>query len=168
MRKLTSILDTRYSILDTRYSILLLLLIILTFSNSIFARESEQSAYEKRCKVEYIQLDLITGTETIYKDTSQFKVLDYCEEGLERLSKKLDKWVDKKNTNIITKINEFKCKVKNGIPIFPWVTSYVWSRYRDCETNIQKLSAYLVDKSPNKIGANIYKEFNSIEAPVVD
>jgi Fe-S cluster biosynthesis and repair protein YggX len=41
--------------------------------------------------------------------------------------------------------------------------SYDWGRYRDCETYIQKLSGYLVDKYPNKIGANIYKDFNSIE-----
>jgi hypothetical protein len=143
-------------------SILLFLLIILTFSNSAF------SAFEKRCKVEYTQLDLITGTEVIYKETSQFEADNYCKEGLERLSEKVYKWIDKKNTNLITKINEFKCKVKSINRIYMIDIFFDWGGYRDCETNIQKLSGYLVDKYPNKIGASIYKEFNSIETPTVD
>jgi hypothetical protein len=158
MRKLTSILDTRYSIL-------LFLLIILTFSNCVFA---ESANTPKRCKVEYTQLDLITGTETIYKETSQFEYLDECKKGLEKLAPKVYKWVDENNTNIISKINEFKCKTKNNYyKNFPFF-SYEWGRYRDCETYKQKLSVYLVNKYPNQIGASIYKEFNSIEVPIVD
>jgi hypothetical protein len=86
--------------------------------------------------------------------------VDHCEEGLKRLSKKVYKWVDKNNTNVITKINAFKCKIKNEIPNFSSFFSYRWGRYRECETYIQKFSAYLVDKYPNKIGAKIYQ--NSI------
>jgi hypothetical protein len=33
---------------------------------------------------------------------------------------------------------------------------------------VQKLSAYLVDKYPEQIGARIYQEFNSIDVPIVD
>jgi hypothetical protein len=110
-----------------------------------------------RCKVEYNQLDLITGTENIYKDTSQFAITNHCEEGLERLSKKVYKWVDERNTNIITKINAFKCKIKI---IHSKYFTYIWSRYRDCGANIQKLSAYLVNEYHKQIGAKIYK--NSI------
>jgi hypothetical protein len=131
-----------------------LLLIILTFSNSAFASED---SFEKRCKVEYTQLDLITGTENIYKNTSQFAITNHCEEGLKRLSKKVYKWVDERNTNIITKINAFKCKIKN---IHSKYFTYIWSRYRDCGANIQKLSAYLVNEYHKQIGAKIYK--NSI------
>jgi hypothetical protein len=157
IRKLTSILDTPYSILDTRYSILLFLLIILTFSNCVFA---ESTNTPKRCKVEYTQLDLITGTETIYKETSQFtNYIDYCKEGLKRLPKKVYKWVDKRTTNIITKINAFKCKVKNFDKYNGMNFKEYWGIYRKCETYIQKLSAYLVDKYPNQIGAEVYKSF---------
>jgi hypothetical protein len=46
--------------------------------------------------------------------------------------------------------------------------NYSWGKYRNCDTYIQKLSKNLVDKYPNKIGAKIYKEFNSIETPTVD
>jgi hypothetical protein len=138
-------------------------LIGLLFSNSVFAIDWY---FDKRCKVEYTQLDLITGTETIYKNTSQFGNVSvyYCDEGLERLAPKVYKWVDKNNTNIITKINLFQCKIKN---VKSYI-SYNWSKYRDCKEYIPKFSAYLVDKYPNQIGASIYKEFNSIETPIVD
>jgi hypothetical protein len=144
------------SILDNRYSILLILLIGLLFSNTIFAGEN----FEKRCKVEYTQLDLITGTETIYEEiSSTFNVYNQCKEGLKRLSKKMYKWIDESNVNIITNISEFKCKIKNietSIIFF----SYNWNRYRDCDGHIQKLSENLVNDYPNKIGAKVYK--NSI------
>jgi hypothetical protein len=136
-------------------------LIGLLFSNSVFAEASE---YYKRCKVEYTQLDLITGTETIYTDTSQFLVVDHCKEGLERLPEKLYKWVDKKNTNVIVKINEFRCQIGNVGKFTNWkwslnstYLSYDWGKYRTCEKYIQKLSDYLVDKYPNKIGAKVYQ-----------
>jgi hypothetical protein len=151
-----SILDTRYSILDTRYSILLFLLIILTFSNCVFA--SEDDSFEKKCKVEYTQLDLITGTEVVYKNTSQFFEIDHCEVGFEKIAPKLDKWVDENNTNIITKINEFKCKAKSINREWIFVNFAEWSRYRDCRKYKQKLSAYLVDKYPNKIGTKIFQD----------
>jgi hypothetical protein len=118
----------------------------------------DESKYEKRCKVEYTQLDLITGQEKIYKNTSQFFKVDHCREGLKKLSKKVYKWVDKNNTNIVTKINEFRCKVKNRDDIKGY-----WGKYRDCDTYIQKLSEYLVNEYPNKIGAKIYQEFDKIQ-----
>jgi hypothetical protein len=136
-----------------------LTILILTFSNSVFA-DVDDDYHEKRCKVEYTQLDLISGTETIYKNTSQFADVGegYCDEGLKKLSKKVYKWVDKKNTNVITKINEFQCKIKNVSPFSGWNFDYSWGKYRDCETYIQKLSAYLVDEYPNQIGAKIFQD----------
>jgi hypothetical protein len=167
MRKLTSILDTRYSILDTRYSILLILLVGLLFSNFVSALEI--GSFEKRCKVEYTQLDLITGVETIYKETSQFTFIDHCKEGLKRLDNKVYKWVDKKSTNIITKINEFRCKIKNIDKHNGWsLHGEHWGKYRDCVKYIPKLSGYLVEKYPNQIGARIYQEFDLIQAPIAD
>jgi hypothetical protein len=139
-------------------------LIGLLFSNSIFAGY----IFEKRCKVEYTQLNLITGTETIYKETSQFEVQDACKEGLKRLTPKVDKWIKRNSLNIISKINEFRCKDKN-ISDYSWaVIRKSWGVYRTCETYAQKLSAYLVDKYPNQIGASIYQEFNSIETTPSD
>ncbi len=73
------------------------------------------------------------------------------------------KWIDKSNINIVTKINEFKCKVQNINQLRSLSFTHKWDRYRDCEEYIQKLSGYLVDKYPNQIGGNIYKEFNSIK-----
>jgi hypothetical protein len=147
-----------------KLTIFLISITLLTFSNSVFAGQY----YPKRCKVEYTQLDLITGVETIYKETSQFEVEDHCMEGLERLAPKVYKWVDEKNTNIVTKINEFSCKVKNIFPYNSFYLKYLWGIYRVCQTYKQKLSAYLVDKYPNKVGANIYKEFNSIKTSGTD
>jgi hypothetical protein len=153
-----SILDTRYSILDTRYSILLILLVGLLFSNYSFAGEYR---YKKKCSVEYTQLDLITGTEVIYEDTSsEFTDADYCKEGLERLSEKIYEWAYTNNTNVVTNINSLKCSIKNIELNFTFFGKYKWSKYRDCKTYIQKFSAYLVDKYPNKIGAKVYQ--NSI------
>jgi hypothetical protein len=143
-----------------------LTILILTFSNSVFA-DVDDGVYSddngkgyatKRCKVEYTRLDLITGTETIYKNTSQFGVLDACKEGLEKLSKKLYKWIDKKNTNLITKINEFRCKQKSTMPSFPSIFSVRWGGYRDCDTYIQKLSAYLVNEYPKQLGAKVFQD----------
>ncbi len=76
---------------------------LLTFNNLAFAEDDD--AYVKRCKVEYTQLYLITGKEVIYKNTSQFRFYNHCKEGLKRLSKKLYKWLDKNNTNIISKFS---------------------------------------------------------------
>jgi hypothetical protein len=71
--------------------------------------------------------------------------------------------VDVKNTNIVIKINEFKCKVKNYNDWkFDLSFSTDWGRYRKCDTYIEKFVKYLVDKHPNKIGAGIYKEFDYI------
>jgi hypothetical protein len=82
----------------------------------------------------------------------------HCEAGLERLSKKLYKWADKKNINIITKINAFKCKVKSiDRRLFIYKTPD-WGKYRDCKTYIQKLSAYLVNEYPKQIGAKIFQD----------
>jgi hypothetical protein len=144
-------------------------LIGLLFSNFAFAGAS--GTFVKRCKVEYTKLDLITGTEVLYENVSEFKnYVDHCKEGLKRLSEKLYKWIDEKNTNIITNISAFKCKVGNHNRYnWDWnFGGYSWGRYRTCETYNQKISAYLVDKYPNKIGANVYKKFNSIETPIVD
>jgi hypothetical protein len=138
---------------------------LLTFNNLAFAEDDD--AYVKRCKVEYTQLYLITGKEIIYKNTSQFRFYNHCKEGLKRLSKKLYKWVDRKNTNIITKLNELKCKIKDVDDYWTfdwgniWKNEYKdWGKYKDCETYTQKLSAYLVDKYPKQIGAKVYQ--NSI------
>jgi hypothetical protein len=143
-----------------------ILLVGLLFSNSAFA--SREDSFEKRCKVEYTQLDLITGVENIYKNTSQFFEIYHCKEGLEKLSKKVYKWLDKNHINIIAKINAFQCKVKSVDRRYFIYKTPDWGKYRDCKTYIPKLSAYLVDKYPNQIGASIYKEFNSIETPIVD
>jgi hypothetical protein len=132
-------------------------LIILTFSNSVFA---SGVGFEKRCKIEYTQLDLITGTEIIYKETSQFVDTDYCDEALKRLTPKVYKWIDANNTNIITKINAFQCKVKGENRDYILAYFLDWGKYRDCKTYIQKFSAYLVDKYPKQIGAKVYQ--NSI------
>jgi hypothetical protein len=82
----------------------------------------------------------------------------YCDEALEKLSKKLYKWLDKNNTNLITNIDTFQCKIKNVSPFsLWWYMDYSWDKYRNCETYIQKLSKNLVDKRPNQIGAKIYQ-----------
>jgi hypothetical protein len=93
--------------------------------------------------------------------TPEFFNEDYCKGGLKILSKEVDKWVDKNNTNVITKINEFRCKIKDIFEFSITLFHSKWSRYRKCETYIQKLSAYLLDEYPNKIGADVYKSFKS-------
>jgi hypothetical protein len=100
--------------------------------------------------------------EVVINHTSEFDNDDYCKKGFKELYKKPYKWVDKKNTNVITKINEFRCKVKDIIKFSVFKFFYSeWGRYRKCETYIQKFAEYLVDKYPNQIGVEIYKSFES-------
>jgi hypothetical protein len=93
--------------------------------------------------------------------TPEFFNEDYSKAGLKRLSEKLSEWINKNNTNVITKINEFRCKVKDIFEFTFTLFHSKWSRYRKCETYIQKLSAYLLDEHSNKIGADVYKSFKS-------
>jgi hypothetical protein len=82
-----------------------------------------------------------------------------CEEGLKRLTPKVDKWMDKKSTYILVKINEFRCKIKNVHDFWTWGGA-IWNEYRDCDK--ENFSEHLVNKYPGKIGIRIYKNFSKI------
>ncbi len=136
----------------------------LLFSNFVFAEL--EGKYEKKCKVEYTQLDLILGQETIYKKTtSSFRDDYYCETGFEKLSEKVSDWVYKNNTNVVIKISDFRCQIRNYNDWkFDFSYGFGWGNYRKCDTYIERFVKYLVDKHPDKIGAGIYKEFDKIQA----
>jgi hypothetical protein len=104
---------------------LLILLAGLIFNNAAFALFNKD---QYRCKMEYTQLDVLTGTEKAYKDTTQFDVTDdYCAKGTGNLKTKLLIWMYEKPTNIIVHLNEVMCKRRSG-----GIFSDNWSGYKDC------------------------------------
>jgi hypothetical protein len=144
-------------------TIFLVLLIGLFFNNTVFALDSIFSpGYTYRCKIEYIQLDLITGIETVYKITTQFKSEEQqCSEGSGKLAKKLVKWVKKRDTNIIVNLNTVvSCKIREEQVFFA-----EWFKYRECkEKYYQKVIDYIVNEHPSQL-LNRMKLYENMSTP---
>jgi predicted Holliday junction resolvase-like endonuclease len=138
-------------------------LIGLTFSNTIVANVWT-SEYTYRCKIEYIQLDLITGKETIYKNTTQFDSdkKEQCNEGYKKLAKKLVEWVKKRKTNIIANLNTVvSCKEKEEQVFFA-----EWYKYEECkEKYYQKVIDYIIEKHPVQM-LHRMKLYENITTPI--
>jgi hypothetical protein len=130
----------------------LILLIGLTFNTSAFALFTSDA---HRCKIEYTQLDLLTGAEKTYKHTTQLDVKsdtpgtvdtgetdvfgdpvtidiavpdDYCGRAVVKLNKKIAKRIGKKSTNILVDYNiKVMCKRRDG-----GIFSSSWGKYKTC------------------------------------
>jgi hypothetical protein len=131
----------------------LILLTGLIFNTTVFAIFNRDM---HRCKMEYTQLDLLTGNEKTYKNTTQIEVKfdtpvqeetgemdiygepvtvdvalpdDYCGRAVVRLNKKIAKRIGKKSTNILVDYNiKVMCKKRNG-----GIFSSSWSKYKTCK-----------------------------------
>jgi hypothetical protein len=143
--------------------IFLILLIGLFFNNTVFALDSIFSpGYTYRCKIEYTQLNLNTGIETVYKITTQFKSEEkQCSDGSGKLAKKLVKWVKKSDTNIIVNLNTVvSCKIREEQIFFA-----EWSKYRECkEKYYQKVIDYIAKKHPVQ-SLNRMKLYENMSTP---
>jgi hypothetical protein len=111
----------------------------LTFVNTVFAWDDK----EGRCKVEYTMLDLITGVETDYKDTGQWRVENHCNMGAKNLDKKIAKRVQENTTSMITRLNAFECKIRGERVWYEiklqWAGYYVCAEYH--QKNIMRFIA---------------------------
>jgi hypothetical protein len=154
---------------------LFLLLIILTFSNYVFAFslgnifvKEEKRTSNIRCKVEYTRLNLITGIETFKKHTAQFdldrmskeaKEQDICHFSIQYLAVKINEWLNKSRINIIVNMTINNCKKKiTDVPIWKvWSSGGgIWGKYKSCpdEFNIE-----LFNEIENKQwGFNVHKD----------
>jgi hypothetical protein len=131
-------------------SILFALFMTLTFSNTAIAGNSEESggawdwkdiwttSHMYRCKVTYTRRNFITRTETKHKSTTQHRVRgDQCDWGARKLSKKIIKWMDKSENNIVSALEEdLYCKKREN---------FMWNHYRNCAPKQRfNLLSYLV------------------------
>jgi hypothetical protein len=115
-----------------------------TIANDGLGKKYVNDRYEKRCRIEYTRLYSDTGKEKTKIETSQFTTPAYCKKGVKNLSKKVIKWLNKKDTNKITQLGIIECKIKNVVEWFAWTEK--WGKYKTCEglfrgniiTNIQK------------------------------
>jgi hypothetical protein len=165
----------------------LISLMLLTFSNSVFAGffgdifkelfgdgfkkptlTKFGRVYEIRCKVEYTQLDLSTGLETIIKHSDQYRVLDIAKgtDALNLLTQdltdKINIWLNESPNNVITNLTILNCKEKEPyFHVFYILNSegsgYRWSEYKGCadEFNIKLID--LLER-PKQWGYNVHKE----------
>jgi hypothetical protein len=122
----------------------------LTFINTVFAYDD----VEGRCKVEYTMLNLITGVESDYKDTGQWRVENHCNMGAKNLDKKIAKRVNKNNTSVITKLNAFKCKLRDEEVWYSFKLQ--WTGYYVCSERHQKrVMELIVQGTEGKSGGRI-------------
>jgi hypothetical protein len=171
---------------NTQISIFLILLIGLIFSNTasggffddfletvfgdkqgnIFFKEEERTA-NIRCKVEYTQLNLSTGIETLKKHTAQFdlermskeaKEQDICHFSIQYLAVRINEWLEKSNNNIIVNMTVNNCKknVTKDSAWLIWIDRSIWGEYKSCqdEFNIELFNEI---SNPKQWGFNMHK-----------
>jgi hypothetical protein len=121
-----------------------------------------------RCKVEYTQLDLSTGLETVVKHTSQFThndlhfhmpKLNVCYLSTQDFTDKMNTWLNESPNNIITNMTTINCKSRrlysNGARLK--MVENRWDEYKSCD---DEFNANLIDwlESPKQWGYNVNKE----------
>jgi hypothetical protein len=132
---------------------ILVVFICLIFSNATFAIPGWFSPDNARCKVNYTQLNLITGVETNIKHTVQYTDQDSldanCNDGSWYLSDKIEKWMKKSRLNIVADLSVMYCKTRTDDGIF----SNVWSAYKQCYLGYSQLiSDFISGSYPNQMG----------------
>jgi hypothetical protein len=122
-----------------------------------------------RCMVEYTQLDLSTGLETVVKHTSQFTrndlhfympILNVCYLSTQDFTDKMNTWLNENKNNIISNITTINCKSRrlysNETRLLKIVENR-WDKYKSCD---DEFNANLIDwlESPKQRGYNVNKE----------
>jgi hypothetical protein len=157
----------------------LISLTLLTFSNTAFAGFFKDffGGFKKpslvhkgdvnnvRCMVEYTQLDLATGLETVVKHTEQYPLPgmvagdDVLSLLTQDLTDKINIWLNESKRNVITNLTVINCKERRNYihKIFAWKSEKRWSEYKGCpdEFNVELID--LLDR-PNQLGYNVHKE----------
>jgi hypothetical protein len=169
-----------------KIKIFLILFTLLTFSNTAFAgffgdifddffgirdvkswNEASGSVNSVRCKVEYTQLDLNTGIEKVVKHTSQQQTsFNYmpagqntCYLSTQDLTEKMNAWLNKSSSNIITNMTVINCKSRR-LYSSKFTLRFVenrWDEYKSCD---DEFNANLIDwlDRPQQWGFNVHKE----------
>jgi hypothetical protein len=124
-----------------KLTILLVLITGLTTTSIVFA------GLEGKCKVSYLQGSTDSKLFIKNEDVTQFEkdgnYTSYCEQGVDRLIKKVNKWIknggrddDGVFTRTITKVKPVECKVKE-LSGFMWL-GRTWSKYKKCKNKDNK------------------------------
>jgi hypothetical protein len=143
-----------------KITILSTMLITLTFSNNvlagIFSDIGRVFNDMYRCKIEYTQLNIVDGVETVTKETFDFENdnENVCNQGTEGLIKKLYNWLEESPNNMIVKLDvQVECKEEKLSKLI----FLKWRKYEACEEEYtQKIIDYVVNKYPIQIGYGIY------------
>jgi hypothetical protein len=129
---------------------ILTLFIVLAFGNTAFAYDD----VEGRCKVEYTMVNLITGVETDYKNTGQWRVENHCNMGAKNLDKKIAERVNKNNTSMIARLNAFECKLRNEEVWYSFKLQ--WTGYYVCsEIHQKRIMELIAERTAGRSGGRI-------------
>jgi hypothetical protein len=165
--------------ISTRF---LILIILLTFNNTASAsffsdmydkfrkvfdtKELKRYAVgDVRCKVEYTQLDLNTGLETVVKYTSHFDIKyipigsNTCYMATQDFTYKINEWLNESPNNIIVNMTVNNCKVK-GIyfqRLLRWIREERWNEYKSCDDEFNNNLVDWLDH-PKQLGFNVNKD----------
>jgi hypothetical protein len=139
---------------------ILALFICLIFSNATFAIPGWLGfgSDQARCKVNYTQLNLITGAEKNVKITTQYDDKDdfdrNCGLAIGRLYEKINDWLKKSKTNILINMTAMYCKSRSKDGIF----SNEWSDYKQCYIgDSQSIVLNIAGYYPNQRGYNAHR-----------
>jgi hypothetical protein len=158
--------------------LLTIFLILLTFSNSVFAGffkdvvslmvslgQATNSDKNIRCKVEYTQLDLSTGLEKKIKNTVQYEPL-YIAHGnnlmylsAQDLTQKINKWLNESPNNIVSNMTGINCKEGDLVFSIYYIfhPQMSWDKYKSCEDKYNIDLINLLDR-PKQWGYNVHKD----------
>jgi hypothetical protein len=162
----------------------LILFILLTFSNTASAgffgdifkdffgdfkkpsTSNRGNVNSVRCKVEYTQLNLSTGLETVVKHTSQFGYNDLhiytakvnaCYLSTQDFTDKMNTWLNESPNNIITNMTTINCKSRRIYTNISGLNARNrWNKYKSCDDEADNLIDWL--ESPKQWGYNVHKE----------
>jgi hypothetical protein len=128
--------------------------------------EYKGNANNARCKVEYTQLDLSTGLETVVKHTIQHEtkfladIENTCYLSTQYATDKINNWLNKNKNNIIVDLSVINCKSRRLYSNKTRLLNVVenrWDEYKSCD---DEFNTYLIDwlESPKQWGYNVNKE----------
>jgi hypothetical protein len=127
--------------------------------------EYKGNANNARCKVEYTQLDLNTGIETLVKYTVQFQISwiangqNACYLSAQYSTDKINNWLDESKGNVITNMTVINCKERSlyGSKIFFLESEQRWGEYKSCADEFNMDLFGLLDH-PKQWGYNVHKD----------
>jgi hypothetical protein len=103
--------------------------------------------YGTKCKIEFTQLDLVTGIEKEVTYTAKSRVRDMfyfqdtSETNVEKLTKKINNWKKKNPNNIISSMGRIHCKSGDLYVHYIWRSDMevLWYEYEPCDDRFTNL-----------------------------